>query len=55
MLDDSVTGLPGRTEFQTRLRYALEEAKLSEKPLSLLLMNPDGFAAVNERFGREGR
>ncbi len=53
MLDDSVTGLPGRTEFQTRLRYALEEAKLSEKPLSLLLMNPDGFAAVNERFGRE--
>ena len=26
---------------------------MSEKPLSLLLMNPDGFAAVNERFGRE--
>jgi diguanylate cyclase (GGDEF)-like protein len=53
VLTDPVTGLPGRTEFQTRLNLALAAARKDGRFLSLLLTNPDGFAAVNERFGQE--
>ncbi len=53
LLDDRVTGLPGRTEFQANLAQAMEIARATGSPLTLLLMNPDEFAGVNEQFGRE--
>ncbi len=54
-LVDPVTGLPGRIGFQALLREELEAARRSGRPLALLLLNPDDFAAVNERHGaRQG-
>jgi len=53
ILSDPVTGLPGRYEFQGRLAAALATARQQETPLSLLLVNPDAFTTVNERFGRQ--
>ena len=53
ILDDPVTGLAGRAEFQASLRLAFDQAKHGERPLSLLFINPDDFTSVNERFGHE--
>ena len=50
---DPVTGLPDRAGFQAILTEELETSRVKERPLSLLLVNPDDFAAVNEHFGRE--
>ncbi len=52
LLDDSVTGLPGRLQFQDLLGRALARATERETPLSLLLVNPDDFDTVNVRRGR---
>jgi diguanylate cyclase (GGDEF)-like protein len=54
ILDDPVTGLAARTEFQASLDRAFQRAHDRESPLSLLMLNPDDFSPVNERFGREG-
>jgi diguanylate cyclase (GGDEF)-like protein len=53
ILDDPVTGLAGRAEFQASLSHAIELANERGRPLSLLLINPDDFTAVNERRGHE--
>jgi diguanylate cyclase (GGDEF)-like protein len=53
ILDDPVTGLPGRAEFQVDLERAVDTALAKDLPVSLLMVNPDGFAAVNERMSRE--
>jgi len=53
VLDDPVSGLPGRVEFQASLERAVENARETGRPMTLLLMNPDDFPAVNDRFGRE--
>jgi diguanylate cyclase (GGDEF)-like protein len=53
LLDDPVTGLAGRAEFQSSLSHAFFEARESGRPLSLLFINPDDFTSVNERFGHE--
>jgi hydrogenase-4 transcriptional activator len=53
ILDDPVTGLPGRAEFQVDLERALEQALQRDAPLALLMVNPDDFNAVNERMSRE--
>ncbi len=53
ILKDPVTGLPDRIGFQALLSEELEKARLAKKHLSLLLINPDEFAPINERFGRE--
>jgi diguanylate cyclase (GGDEF)-like protein len=53
ILDDPVTGLPGRSEFQAMLEQAVEGAARARKPLAVLLTNPDEFVTVNERFGRD--
>jgi diguanylate cyclase (GGDEF)-like protein len=53
ILDDPVTGLAGRAEFQASLKLAFEHAREVERPLSLLFINPDDFTSVNERFGHE--
>ncbi|MGB6367058.1 MAG: sigma 54-interacting transcriptional regulator, partial [Thermoanaerobaculia bacterium] len=53
VLRDPVSGLPDRPEFQSALAEELEKADAQNRPLSLLLINPDEFANINERFGRE--
>jgi diguanylate cyclase (GGDEF)-like protein len=52
ILKDPITGLPDRAGFQAVLSEELEKARLRKAPLSLILINPDDFAAINERFGR---
>ncbi|MFQ5524812.1 MAG: sigma 54-interacting transcriptional regulator [Thermoanaerobaculia bacterium] len=53
ILKDPITGFPDRTGFQAILTEELEKARRTGRPLSLLLINPDEFATINERFGRE--
>ena len=53
ILKDPTTGLPDRKEFQAVLADRFQEAGEEDTPLSLLLINPDDFYTVNERFGRE--
>ncbi len=53
ILKDPITGFPDRTGFQAILTEKLERARRNGEPLSLLLINPDEFATINERFGRE--
>ena len=53
ILADPVTGLPGRTQFQADLIEGFAGAKKTGRPLCLLFINPDDFAGVNERFGRD--
>ncbi len=50
---DPITGLPDRAGFQAILTEELERSRSKERPLSLLLVNPDDFAAINEHLGRE--
>jgi diguanylate cyclase (GGDEF)-like protein len=53
VLDDPVTGLPGRPELQAVLGLAMLAARDTGTPLALVLTNPDEFGAVNEKFGRD--
>jgi diguanylate cyclase (GGDEF)-like protein len=53
VLDDPVTGLPGRAEFQAGLEAAVRAAREEGLPVTLLMVNPDGFAAVSERLSAE--
>jgi hydrogenase-4 transcriptional activator len=53
ILNDPVTGLPGRAEFQEELERAIESALDEDLPLTLLMINPDDFGAVNEGISRE--
>ena len=53
VLDDPVTGLPGRPEMQAVLGLAMLTARETGAPLALVLTNPDEFGAVNEKFGRD--
>ncbi len=48
---DSLTGLPNRTLFIDRLRQALEAARSSAHPLSLLVLDIDRFKTVNNVLG----
>ncbi|MEZ5331642.1 MAG: sigma 54-interacting transcriptional regulator [Thermoanaerobaculia bacterium] len=52
-LQDSVTGLPGRLGLQAILREELERGRGDEAPVSLLLLNPETFARVNQEHGAE--
>jgi hydrogenase-4 transcriptional activator len=53
VLRDPVTGVPARAAFQGVLSEELEKARLTGRRLCLLLVNPDDFAAINQRVGRE--
>ncbi len=52
-LQDPVSQLPGRKEFETFLKRALAAGKANGQPLAVLLINADDFVMVNHRFGRE--
>lgn len=48
---DELTGLPNRALLLDRLKQALARAKRQQRQLVLLLLDLDGFKAINDRFG----
>ncbi len=50
---DPMSRLPGRLEFQDSLEHLFGQAVTHGRPFSLLLINPDDFAAVNQRLSRK--
>lgn len=52
-LQDPVSQLPGRMDFQVFLKRAIAAAREHDQFISLLLVNPDDFSMINHRYGRE--
>ena len=52
ILKDPLTGLPDRAEFQALLAEAFDGFLIRGAPVSLLFINPDRFADVNQSLGR---
>lgn len=50
-LTDTLTGLGNRPAFEDNLRRAMEQARRTELPLGLLLLDLDNFKQVNDQFG----
>jgi diguanylate cyclase (GGDEF)-like protein/PAS domain S-box-containing protein len=50
-LHDQLTGLPNRFLFQDRLWHALERGRRENTPTCVLIMDLDGFKAINDRLG----
>jgi diguanylate cyclase (GGDEF)-like protein/PAS domain S-box-containing protein len=50
-LHDPLTGLPNRALFDDRLSSAIAAAQRNDTPLSLLMLDLDGFKAVNDTRG----
>lgn len=49
---DELTGLPTRRLLLDRLNQAMVQAARQQKQVALLLLDLDGFKAINERFGQ---
>jgi diguanylate cyclase (GGDEF)-like protein len=49
---DELTGLPNRRAFGERLAAAFAGARRADEPLGLLLLELDGFKALNDEHGR---
>jgi diguanylate cyclase (GGDEF)-like protein/PAS domain S-box-containing protein len=48
---DSLTGLLNRREMERRLQAALENAVIDRSTFALVMIDLDGFKAINDRFG----
>jgi diguanylate cyclase (GGDEF)-like protein/PAS domain S-box-containing protein len=49
---DSLTGLPNRSRFLGQLSREIARSRRYDRPLSLLIIDVDGFARINRRHGR---
>ncbi len=52
-LHDELTGLPNQGLLLDRLGQALANARRSQQPVAVLMIDLDGFAMVNETIGRQ--
>jgi diguanylate cyclase (GGDEF)-like protein len=50
---DTLTGLPTRDLFQDRLRHTLAYARRHDQHVALILLDFDGFGAINETLGHD--
>jgi diguanylate cyclase (GGDEF)-like protein/PAS domain S-box-containing protein len=50
-LHDGLTGLANRAQFNERLAEAIELSRRSETSVGLLLLDLDGFKAINDTYG----
>src|SRR5437762_2376704 len=50
-LHDPLTGLPNRILFGDRLRHALLRGHREDTPTCVLIIDLDGFKAINDRYG----
>ncbi len=50
-LRDPLTGLPGRLLLRDRVEHALARAHRHERPVAIMLVDVDGFRAINDAFG----
>jgi diguanylate cyclase (GGDEF)-like protein len=52
-LHDPLTGLANRAALYARLEQALDGSRVHGRPVALLMIDLDGFKAVNDRLGHE--
>ena len=50
-LQDDLTGLPNRRALDARIARAIERARETESPLSVVMIDIDRFKSINDRFG----
>jgi diguanylate cyclase (GGDEF)-like protein len=53
VVSDRQTGLPGRAEFDERLAQEVSRSDRSNAALSIMLLDIDGMAAINDKLGKE--
>jgi diguanylate cyclase (GGDEF)-like protein len=52
-ITDELTGLYNRRAFHKALDKELRRSKRYKKPLSLIMLDIDGFKAINDKFGHQ--